>query len=242
MKVLISKKTNRRYYYLGDGNYHCKEGVILESDLKSGENIVKSNLSREFFVFEANDYDLIGKLKRGPQIITNKDLGYIIARTRVNKNSKVVEAGMGSGGATTFFASIVNEVSTYDIIKDNLKIVQKNIDLYGFDNVKLTFGDLKDNIVNEKDIDLLFLDMPEPSIVLNEDISGIKKSGFIVCYLPSISQVSVLSDLIVGRDDLYLEEIAETSVRNWKVLGRISRPEFRKEMDHSAFLVFIRKI
>lgn len=242
MKVLISKKTNRRYYYNEDSDYHCKEGVILEKDLKSDIKTVFSNLNREFNVFQANNFDLIQKMKRGPQIITNKDLGYIIARTRVNKNSKIVEAGSGSGGATTFFASIVKEVSSYDIVNDHLKITKKNVDNLKLDNVKLTLGDLKDYIKDEKDVDLLFLDMPEPSVVLNEDITGIKDSGYIVCYLPSISQVSVLSDLVSHREDLFLEEVVETNLRYWKVWGRISRPEFRKEIDHTAFLIFIRKI
>ena len=44
MKVLISQKTGRYYYYNEEGDYHCKEGLIKEEDLKSGKSRVFSNI------------------------------------------------------------------------------------------------------------------------------------------------------------------------------------------------------
>lgn len=242
MKVLISKKTGIYYYYKGEGDYNCKEGIISQSDILSGNSLVKANTNREFLVFDANFIDLKKKMKRGPQIITEKDLGYIIARCGVGKDSFIVEAGGGSGGATSFFSKIVKKVHTYEVVKDHCDIINKNIEYFGLDNVELFNKDLADEIENEKDIDLLFLDMPEPNIVLQKDLKAVKSGNYIVCYVPSISQIQEITKLIPEKSDLYLEEITEVILRHWKVWERVSRPEHRKEIDHTAFLVFIRKI
>jgi len=244
MKVLISKKTGKYYYAKPEnGDYHCKEGFIKSEDLNSEKKLVISNTQREFMMFVANDFDKVGKIKRGPQIITNKDLGYIIARTRVNKNSTIVEAGGGSGGATTFFASIVDKVKTYEIVEDNYKIIKKNLETFEIDNVELKHQDLGEEINEIKDIDMLFLDMPTPvESVLEKGYTGVKSGKYIVCYVPSITQVQEITNFVATQENLYLEEITETNLRHWKVWERIARPEFRKEIDHTAFLVFLRKI
>lgn len=243
MKVLISKKTGSYYYINPENDYHCKEGIISKEDLNSQKKIVKSHTEREFLLFDANFIDLKKKkMKRGPQIITEKDLGYILARSGIGKNSYVVEAGGGSGGATLFFANIVKNIHTYEIREEHCDIINKNIESFGFDNVKVTNADLATEIDNEKDIDMLFLDMPEPNMILEKELNSVKSGAFIVCYVPSISQIQEITKLVGERVDLYLEEITEVILRHWRVWEKVSRPEHRKEIDHTAFLVFIRKI
>lgn len=243
MKILISLKTNNFYYYKGEADYHCKEGFISKDEIFSGKKKVKSNINHEFLIFDASEFDYSKKIKRGPQIITSKDLGYIMARTRINKESYVVEAGGGSGAATCFFASFVKKVDTYEIVKEHFNIIKSNIDNFNLKNVTLFLKDLAEDIKSKKDIDLLFLDMPEPNHILKEDLSGIKSGKYIVCYIPSITQVQEIVEFVQkGEKDLYLEEITEVSIRHWKVTERIARPEHKKEIDHTAFLVFIRKI
>lgn len=242
MKVLISKKTGNYYYYKTEGDYHCKEGVIKEEDINGGDKIVKSNMNREFLVLEGNNYDLMQKMKRGPQILLPKDLGYILSRTGIDKNSFVVEAGSGSGAATCFFARFVSKVFSCEVVEDHYKLSVKNATYFGVGNVDFVHGDLKDHIDSKSDIDLLFLDMPDPAPILNSTLNGVKSGKYIVCYLPSISQIQEATRVISTREDLYLEEITEVSLRHWKVWDRISRPEHKKEIDHTAFLVFIRKV
>ncbi len=243
MKVLISKKTGIYYYYKSEGDYHCKEGVVLEKDINSGSKVITSNIGRDFFVFDANFYDFKQKIKRGPQIILEKDLGYIIARSGVGKNSFIVEAGGGSGGATLFFANIANKVHTYEVKKEHCDIINKNLESFKIDNVKVFEKDLADEIENERDVDMLFLDMPEPSEILKCDLRAVKSGSYVVCYVPSISQIQEITKMVAEkRDDFYLEEITEVGLRHWKVWEKVSRPMHRKDIDHTAFLVFIRKI
>jgi len=202
-----------------------------------------SNANREFLVFDANNYDKKQKIKRGPQSILAKDLGYIASRTAVTKDSFIVEAGGGSGAATIFFAQIAKKVHTYEIIEDHFKLIERNLKYMEIENAKVTLGDLAQHIENEKEVDLLFLDMPEPVSILEKNLSCVKSGAYIVCYIPSVSQIQNISNYIKTKEnEFYLEEITEVILRHWKVNDRISRPEHRKEIDHTAFLVFIRKI
>lgn len=242
MKVLISKKTGLYYYYTGIGDYHCKEGVIKKIDIDSGEKIVKSNINREFLVFNANEYDITKKYKRGPQLINPKDLGYIIARSGISKHSLVIDAGSGSGAACSFFANFVKKVISYDIREDHTLIAKNNSKLHSLDNIEFKVGNLADDVEKLKDIDLLFLDMPNPVEILEKNLEGVKSGSYIICYVPSISQIQEITNSIASKDNLYLEEISEVILRHWRVWEKISRPEHRKEIDHTAFLVFIRKI
>ena len=74
-------------------------------------------------------------------------------------------------------------------------------------------------------IDVLFLDMPNPCEVLEKDLSGVKRGGYIVCYVPSISQIQEITKLVEKDDGLYFEEISEVILRHWRVWDRVSRPE-----------------
>jgi tRNA (adenine57-N1/adenine58-N1)-methyltransferase catalytic subunit len=245
MKILISIKTGIYYYYKEQQNqdFHSKEGTIKKEDILSGNKKVSAHTGREFLVFDANDYDYSQKIKRGPQIITPKDLGYIAARTGISKNSHIVEAGGGSGGATIFFSKIAKSVKTYEIKPENTEIIKKNLETTKSDNVELILGDLCEHIEKEQqEIDLLFLDMPEPSQIILKNLSKVKSGHYIVCYLPSITQIAEVIKTCSEKKDLYFEEISEIILRHWRVTEKIARPEFRKDIDHTAFLIFIRKI
>ena len=84
--------------------------------------------------------------------------------------------------------------------------------------------------------------MPEPGMILEKNLDKVKTGHYIVCYVPSINQVQEVTRIAQEKEDLYHEEVTEVILRHWKVSERISRPESRKEIDHTAFLVFIRKI
>lgn len=241
MKLLISKKTGINYYADENKDYHTKEGYITKEDLNSKIVQVKSNKGVDFFKFEFNDYDKRKSIKRGPQIILPKDLGYILSRTGISKDSTVVEAGSGSGAATIFFSRFVKKVLSYEINDKHYEITKKNLEFANCDNVELSKGDLADHIRNLKDFDMLFLDMPDPSVILENEISGLKKGNYVVLYLPSITQIVNICKFVSDRDYFYVEEVSEIILRNWKVNERIARPEHRKETDHTAFLVFLRK-
>jgi len=66
------------------------------------------------FILEPDFTDKFKKIKRGPQIITPKDIGTIITETGINKNSIVLDAGGGSGSLSCFLANITKKVYCYE--------------------------------------------------------------------------------------------------------------------------------
>jgi len=110
-KLIIDPKGVIHYYKNGD--FHTQFGVLKEPDIKTG--IVKSNLDKEFLVFDASFIDNIHQIKRGPAIAHYKDIGLIISTTGVGVKSKVVDAGSGCGNLSASLARIGCNVTTYEI-------------------------------------------------------------------------------------------------------------------------------
>jgi len=135
-KVLMSKSDK---FLVKDVNkdFHTKHGFFKKEDLKKNNKKISSNTKKEFTIFNPSFIDLYRKIKRDAQIIPLKDIGLIISETGINKNSKVVDAGAGSGALCCFLASIVKEVTSYEIRQDFIEIVKKNIGYLELSNIKL---------------------------------------------------------------------------------------------------------
>ncbi|MEM4266846.1 MAG: hypothetical protein QW404_02215 [Candidatus Nanoarchaeia archaeon] len=109
-KVLIR---NEKRYYWSQGDLHTQDGVIKEGDIEREKGKVRSHHGKEFLIFDANFMDEIRKIKRGPAIMTKKDIGYIIANSGIDKESIVIDAGAGCGVSAIFISKIVKKVVSY---------------------------------------------------------------------------------------------------------------------------------
>ena len=231
-KVLIHD--NKRFYWK-EKDLHTQHGLIKEKDLKKSK--AKSNLNKEFTIFNAKFTDNLKKLKRGPASISLKDIGTIIAYTGINKNSKVIDSGTGSGFLASCLANISKEVITYEKNKEFLKIAKENFKSLNLNNIKIKNKNIKE--INEKNIDLITLDLPNPHEYLKDCHKSLKNGAFLVTYLPSISQVKELLDNI--KDNFIHERTIETLQRTWKIEDKILRPNHHM-LAHTAFITFLRKI
>jgi tRNA (adenine57-N1/adenine58-N1)-methyltransferase len=237
-KILIEQKTGKKYLVkeLND-DFHTSEGIISRKDLKSKKAEVKSSRGKKFVLLEPNFVDLWERIKRGPQVVLQKDIGLIIAKTGVNKDSKVVDAGGGSGSLCCYLANICKEVTTYEIQKELIKVLEYNKNLFGLKNLKIKNKNVYDGIT-EINLDLITLDLSQPWKVIKSAERSLKSGGFLVVYLPNIIQVKQFVDSLKGP--IKLLEVEELLERKWKVEERILRPEFEM-LGHSGFLVFCRK-
>lgn len=232
-KVIITPKGEKLYWSQGD--LHTLFGVVKEKDIKDG--LVKSHLGKEFLVYEAKFVDRIEKIKRGPAVTLNKDIGLIIANTGINSKSKILEAGAGSGRMTAFLANISNNVVSYERNPEFLKIAKKNLDDLDL-KVKLEERDIYEGI-SEDNLDVILLDLLEPWKVLSHAAGALKGGGFLVAYLPNITQVTELVKAI--SSPFILDKVEEVFEREWIVEDKKARPK-NQMLGHTAFLVFIRKI
>lgn len=235
-KVLFHKG---KKYYWKEGDLHTEHGLITEKDIQT-KSKAQTHKGKTFIIFPASFLDNLEKMKRGPQIMTPKDIGEIVIRTGMNKESKVLEVGSGSGALTSFMGRIAKQVVSYEIRKDHAKIVEKNLKDLEITNVKLVNKDASEKII-EKSFDIATIDVMEPWNIINNVEKSLKSGGYIVSYSPSIPQVEALINTVSENPNLRVLKTLETIERPWDFKGKVIHPEFRI-LGHTAFLTFIRKI
>ena len=241
-KVLITKQGRKFYAKNLDEDLHTQYGFIKKDDLKKAKDgdLLKSNINREFLVFNPAFIDLYKKIKRDAQIIPLKDIGLIIAETGVNKESRVVDAGSGSGALACFLAGIAKEVTTYEIREDFIEIVKSNIKFLGLKNIKIKNKNIY-NEIDDNNIDVAVLDLPEPWNALHSCSKALKPGGFLVSYSPSVPQVADFVNAVRKNENFVYIKTSEIIEREWEVEERKVRPK-SQGIGHSGFLSFARKV
>lgn len=232
-KILIGENT---YYWRG-GDLHTKDGMFKAKALEKAKSKIKSKSKKEFYILEPGFNDSLRKIKRAPQIIMQKDIGLILSNTNIDKNSIVLDAGTGSGALAANLARFVKKVYSYEIKKDFYELAKENFEFLGLNNIELKNNDVYKKIT-EKNLDLIVLDLPEPHKAINNCYKSLKKGSFLVCYLPSLTQVYELLKNIQNK--FILIKISELNEREWLVEERRIRPLSNSPI--TAFLVFLRKI
>src|SRR3989338_1813803 len=239
-KVLINKQ-DKFLVKDQDKDFHTEYGFFKKEDLKkkTGSNII-SNTGKEFTVFNPYFIDLHRKIKRNAQIIPLKDIGLIIAETGVNSNSKVADAGSGSGALACFLANIAKEVATYEIREDFIEIVKHNIEFLQLKNIKIKNKNIYDGI-DETNVDLVVLDLPEPWKAIEAAKKALKAGGFLVSYSPTIPQSADFVNEINSDKNFVHIKTSEIIEREWEIDGRKVRPR-SQAIGHSGFISFARRI
>lgn len=234
-KILIR---NNKVYYWRSGDLHTDSGIVKESDLNTSSSVVKSHCDKEFFMLPASYLDKIKKIKRGPQTLLPKDLAIISFYSSIDKNSKVLDAGSGCGLLAISLARIAKEVVSYDINDDHLKISNFNKEFLDVKNVTFKKKNIYEGI-DEDNLDLITLDLPEPWHVLPHAEKSLKQGGYLITYLPSITQVQEFIRE-TKKHSFIIDKTIEVLEREWFVEGKKVRPKSDMQ-GHTAFITIIRK-
>lgn len=233
MKKIITNKEEK--YYWDKGDLHTKNGMFQEKDIKN-KSVVELK-GEKYYVLDANFQDKIEKISRGPAIIVKKDIGIILSNTDIDKNSIVLDAGIGSGMLSVFLSKFVKQVIAYENNKEFINIAKRNIELLNVKNIKIKENDIYKGI-SEKNLDLITLDLKEPSLALKHALKSLKKGKYLVSYLPNITQVITL---INNADGFFIEKVLENIEREWLIDERRARPK-NIILGHTGFLIFMRKL
>jgi len=239
VKLILMSENGRRLYIRKIEDYHSQFGMVKKEDLKKikDNGSVKTNTGVVLYAFSPTFIDLYRKIKRAPQIIPLKDLGIIVAETGIGKNSVVVDAGTGSGALALFLANIVKKVVSYELRNDFAEIAEENVRFMKLKNLEIKNKDVY-NGIDEKNVDLVTLDLPEPWKALAPANKALKVGGYIVSYSPTIPQIS---DFVAAAKEYLHVKTLESIQREWEIKDRIVRPK-SQPIGHSGFLTILRKI
>lgn len=232
---------DRTFLFRGE-DMHTQYGMVRKGDIEKAApgDVLATNTGKQMTVIETSFMDLYRKMKRGPQMIPQKDIGTIITETGIGKDSIVIDAGSGSGGLSIFLANICKKVYSYEIRDDFFDLVKKNIDFLGIKNITQIKGSIYDGI-KQKNADVLTLDLPEPWKVIGHAANALKSGGYIVSYSPTIPQVSDFVEAINEEKAFTYLKTVEIILREWDVDKRKIRPK-SQPIGHSGFMSFARKI
>ncbi|MFC1801059.1 tRNA (adenine-N1)-methyltransferase [Nanoarchaeota archaeon] len=239
-KILLTKTGKKFFVKDLNQDFHTQFGFIKKSDLKKKNILVKTNKGAEFYILEPSFTDKFKKIKRGPQIITLKDIGTIIAETGINKESTVLDAGGGSGSLSCFLAHLCKKVYSYEIRKDFVKIIKENKERLELKNLTIKNKDITTGIT-EKNLDLITLDLPEPWHVIKHAEKSLKPGAFLIAYLPTITQVTEFVERIKESKKFFYIKTLENIQREWVINNKVVRPDFQM-LGHTGFLIITRKI
>ena len=237
MKVLIDK-FGKKIYVEKEKDIHTHLGFIEKQKLEHGK-IIETNTGEKFIVLNPNFVDKFDTLERGPQIITLKDAGIISAFTGISSGSKVLEAGSGSGALTCYLANLVKpngKIYSYEKRKDFLEIAKRNVQNFNLSEWVEFKNQSTHDSIEEKNLDVVILDMPDPWNSIKNAEESINIGGYLVCYLPNLSQVKEL--LKKSKETQFkLIKIADVNLKESKENFR-----FKPKIKHTAYLVFMRKL
>jgi len=92
----------------------------------------------------------------------------------------------------------------------------------------------------EKNVDALFLDIPDPYNYLAQVRDALKPGGFFGCLLPTANQVILLLEQM-NANQFGFTEVCETGIRYYQTEAERFRPVDRM-IAHTGFLIFGRPL
>ena len=193
----------------------------------------------EIFKPTLEDMILLG-FERKTQIIYPKDAFYIAFKLGIDKNSRVLEFGTGSGALCAVLSRLAGEVHTYEVVEEFHRLAQRDMRRFGLgENVRFYLEDFLRAEVEEGSFDAIFVDVRDPVPYLEKLHLSLRDGAPVGFLLPTTNQVvDLLRRLEIGFGGV---EVVEIMLRSYKTVPDRFRPEDTM-VGHTAYLVFARKL
>lgn len=246
--ILIDPKGEEHQITLTPGKpFGTHKGNILHDDIigKEEGSMAWTARGTGYRVFRPTYNQYILNLKRHAQIIYPKDIGPILLWADVFPGATVLEAGIGWGALTIKLLEAVGptgRIVSYEIREDFAESGKKTVNRFLGEcaNLEVKVRDIYQGI-EERDVDRIVLDLPEPWHVVPHAASALAPGGIVLSYLPSTVQVKQLVERVEETGSFNEPEVFEVIHRPWHVKGQSVRP-VQWMFSHSAFIVVSRKI
>ncbi len=206
-----------------------KGNINLEEIIGKNEGYeVVTNLGHKGYAFYPSLEEIIlYYIKRNTQIAYPKDIGYIILKLGIKEGTKIIECGTGTG-VTSFvfahFAGSTGKIYTYENRPEFIEKAKELIKEFGMEErVVFKLKDIKEGF-DEKDVDVIFLDIKDPQDYIETVFSSLKKGGLFGIIVPTANQVSAVL-LVLERIRLSNLEVSEILLRKYKTNSARLRPD-----------------
>ena len=213
--------------------------------------VIMSSTGLRYLVMRPSldDY-LLRILRRHTQIVYPKDLGTMLVEGNLFPGARILECGMGSAACSLGFLrflGVEGELISYERREDCARLAQKNIDEFRREHGRLSAShrveirDIYETGIDERGLDLVLLDLPEPQRAVEAAAHALKINGVLLCWLPTVLQVFELVRGLQESPDWARIRTTETLVRSWHVAETSIRPAQRM-VGHTGFLISARHV
>lgn len=240
-KVLLLDNKQRRYLItLTDGaEFHTHAGLVPHAEFvgKPEGVVLKSTKGAAYTALRPTLEDFVLEMPRGAQVIYPKDLGPICMLADIGPGVRVLESGVGSGALSMTMLRYGAEIVGYELREDFLNRARTNVRSFlgeeALGRYELHLRDCYDGI-DERDIDRVVLDLPEPWQVVPHAVHALRPGGILIAYTPSITQAAQTREVMANKAWSGTRTL-EVLHRGWHIEGQAVRPDHRM-VAHTGFL------
>lgn len=236
VKLIKGKRIHTRWGYIDP------EAIIGKPPGSS----IKTHLDKRLFALRPLLYERIEHSRSfiyATQIVRPRDWGLIISFSDIHPGKRVLEIGTGSGAFTAVLSYLVapnGRVYSYEIDPKRAQIALENLKNLSAPPVyEIKIRDAIKDGIDETNIDVAFVDIPEPWLIIEKIHNALKPCGVLVCYVPTYNQVRELLESMRGLfEDI---KVIDHFYRELQANPTAVRPLLRGYI-FSAFIIFGRKI
>jgi tRNA (adenine57-N1/adenine58-N1)-methyltransferase len=245
-RVLVVDNKGRRHLVTleAGGQFHTHAGILAHDDLidHADGTIVRTSRGARLVAVRPTLAEYVLEMPRGAQVIYPKDIGPILVLADVFPGARILESGVGSGALTTALLRAIGptgHITGYEIRDDFAERAVANV--HGFLGADVPLDvEVRDVYegIDERELDRVMLDLPEPWRVVKHAVSALRTGGILMAYLPTILQVGRLREEL-ANSPFAMAETVEVLQRGWHVEGQSIRPDHRM-VAHTGFLTHAR--
>jgi tRNA (adenine57-N1/adenine58-N1)-methyltransferase len=234
-----------------DEEFHTHKGFFAHTALIGAPegSVVRTSAGVEYLAVRPLLSDYVVAMPRGAAVVYPKDAGQIVTMADVFPGAVVVEAGVGSGGLSSYLLRAVGDQGRLHSVErraDFAQVAIGNVEQwFGGPHPAwtVTVGEVADVLLAAErgSVDRVVLDMLAPWENLAPAAEALVPGGVLCCYVATTTQLSRLAEDV--RDDgRYTEPRAwESMVRTWHLEGLAVRPDHRM-VGHTGFLLTTRRL
>ena len=236
-----------------DKEFHTHRGAILHNELVGMPegSMVSSTNGTIYMALKPLLLDHILAMPRGAAVIYPRDSAQIIVEADIFPGATVVEAGVGSGGLSSYLLRAIGpqgRLFSFERREDFAATAKKNVAAFleaEPTNWEVAVGDLQDLVPARTDlhgqVDRVVLDMLAPWECVETAKLLLKPGGVLCVYVATTTQLSRIAETLRIHQSWTESRAWEMLLRGWHLEGLSVRPEHRM-VGHTGFLLTTRRL